>query len=139
VDRFNSVVLLMAADPNCAPGVTFPASTKDRDAIQRIANHVLSYFKPSIGASAGSVRVRAFDNAGRVMLEISQSLSFSTNEPGNATFYSNIHSSLLLMQAEQYWVMWMFVTDDDAELSQLRATKIFFNRISTPAAATESK
>jgi hypothetical protein len=138
VDRFNPAVLLVAADPNCATGITFPDSIKDHDAIQRITNRALSYFHPSGTASAGPARVRAFDNAGRVMLEISRSISFSTNETGNSTFYSNIHFSMLLMQAKQYWVMWMFVTDDDAELSRLRATKIFFNQTPMPP-TSESK
>jgi hypothetical protein len=132
LNRFNPVVLVMAMDPKCSPEVTFPASVKDRDAVQHIASLFVNSFKTARMTSLGSVRVRAFDNAGRVMLEISQSSSLVTSAPGSTVTY-NIRTSLLLMQAGEYWVMWFFATDDDAELEQLRKTKIVFNTAPTPA------
>jgi hypothetical protein len=66
------------------------------------------------------------------MLEISQSSSLVTSAPGSTVTY-NIRTSLLLMQAGEYWVVWMFATDDDAELEQIRKTKIVFNTAPTPA------
>jgi len=126
LDRFNSVALVIAVDPGCLPGVNFPASVEDRQAIQRIAGAITIYFKtPSMNAT-GPAKVRAFNNAGRVMLEISQPFSLLENAPRNAAT-DNLRTSLLLMQAGDYWVIWMFASDSDATLEKLRATKIFFN------------
>jgi hypothetical protein len=60
------------------------------------------------------------------MLEISQSFWISTHEPGSTTT-QNIRTSILLMQAGEYWVMWMFAGSDDVQLGELKATKIFFD------------
>jgi hypothetical protein len=70
------------------------------------------------------------------MLEISQSFTFSTHEPGTSTV-QNISSSVLVMQARDYWIMWMFMGDSDTQLDQLRATKIFFDAAS--AGPTEAR
>src|SRR5579864_8261548 len=119
--QFNPVVLVMAMDPKCTPELAFPSSPRDQDAVKRIANYFVNSFKTPTMTSLGSARVRAFENAGHLMLEISQSSSLVTKTPGSTTTY-NIRTTLLLMQAGEYWVMWLFATDDDSELEQLRNT-----------------
>ena len=125
-NELNAFAFLIVADPRCAPGVAFPSTVKDQAAIQSIANHLGIYFQTSGITSRSPARIRAFDNAGRVMLEISQSLWISTREPGSATSQS-IRSSVLAMQAGDYWVLWMFAASDEARMNQLRASKIFFD------------
>ncbi len=137
LNQFNPFAFLIAADPKCAPGVTFPKTVKDNEAIQRIASALGVYFKTADVTSRSSTRIRAFNNDGRVMLEISQSFSITTREPGRTTFFHNIRSSVLLMQASEYWVMLMFASDDDVQLEKLRATKIFLD--GGPAEPAESK
>jgi hypothetical protein len=133
---FNPLAFLIAADPKCAPGVTFPSTAKDHEAIQRIANQLGIYFQTSTITSRSPARIRAFDNGGRLMLEISQSFWISIHEPGGTTS-QNIRSSILLMQAGEYWVMWMFAGSDDVQLNELRATKIFFD--AGPAGSAEAR
>jgi hypothetical protein len=60
------------------------------------------------------------------MIEISQALDISIHEPARTTT-QNIHTSLLLMQAGHYLVVWRFASDTDYNLEKLRATKIFFD------------
>jgi|SRR5579863_308988 len=134
--EFNPQALLIAADPKCAPGVSFPRTVKDREAIQRIASQLAIYFKTPAVMSKNRARIRVFENAGRVMLEISQSFISSTHELDTSTF-RDFRSSVLLMQAHDYWIMWMFMTDDDVQLDQMRATKIFFD--AAPAGPTEAR
>ena len=132
---FNPLAFLIAADPKCAPGVVFPATVKDREAIQRIATNLGIYFKTPSVTHRGPAHIRAFDNAGRVILEISQSFTFYTHEPGTETLQT-VSSSILVTQVRDYWIMWMFMGDSDAQLVQLRATKIFFDAAPTgPAQA----
>jgi hypothetical protein len=123
---------VVAADPKCAPGVSFPTTVKDHEAIQRIASQLGIYFKSLPVLSKSPAHIRAFENAGRVMLEISQSYTFYLHEPGNSRAPS-IDSSVLAMQAHDYWVMWMFIGEGDTELDQMRASKIFFDAPPEPA------
>jgi hypothetical protein len=58
------------------------------------------------------------------MIEVSQ--SFTESEPGQSE-PATILSSTLLMQAGDFWVMWMFAAGDKKELEELRNTKIFFD------------
>jgi hypothetical protein len=125
LNEFNSLALLIVADPNCLGGGSFPSTVKDQAAIQQIASHLGIYFKTSTITSLGTPRVHAFENAGRVMLEVSERFSIYRHEPGTTTFQS-IRSSVMIMKAEKYWVMWMFASADDVRLEKLRATKIFF-------------
>lgn len=122
--QFNSMVLLLAVDPKCAPGSRFPKGVDDREAIQQIARQIVQYFKTATMSSTEPARVRAFNNAGRIMVELSQ--SFTVSPPGQAD-PTSILSSMLMMEAGDYWVIWMFAAKDKAELAELRNTKIFFD------------
>jgi hypothetical protein len=136
LNSFGPLAFLIAADPKCIPGVSFPSTAKDHEAIQRIVSQLGVYFKTLPINSNGSPHIRAFDNGGRVMLEVSNSFSMSTHEPGSDTFRT-VRSSILVMQARDYWVMWMFASDNDTQLNQLRATKIFFD--AAPAGSAEPR
>ena len=114
----------MAVDPVCAPGIAFPKTMDDHEAIQRVASYSMRYFQQESFQSTGSAHVRALNAAGRVMLEVSQSLSVTvpgSREPVVAP------SSVILMQADDYWIIWMFASNSQAELDELRKTKIFFD------------
>jgi len=124
LNRFNSYALLFAADPGCAPGVNFPGSVDDLEAIRRIARAInFGNFKTHVMNPTGPANVRTFKTAGRVMLDISQ--PFLVTPQNGAT--RDLRTSVLLMQAGDYWVIWVFVSDNDTTLQELRATKIVFN------------
>ena len=58
------------------------------------------------------------------MVDVSQSLSVTV--PGNKEPVI-APSSVILMQANEYWIIWMFASNSQAELDELRKTKIFFD------------
>jgi hypothetical protein len=127
VTEFIPMAFLIVADPGCLPGVSFPNDVKDAEAIRRIAGNLGTYFKVSSVNSPSVPRVRAFNNAGRVMLEVSQPYTIYSHEPGTSTV-QNVRSSIWIMKAEKYWLMLMFASADDAQLEKLRATsKVFFD------------
>ena len=64
------------------------------------------------------------------MIDISQSFALSVPGQSEPTI---ILSSILVMQAGDYWVMWMFAAGDHTELEELRNTKIFFDDPVAPA------
>jgi hypothetical protein len=122
--QFNPLIILMAIDPGCSPGVTFPKAVDDRAAIQRIASHTMRFFQQASFESTGPARVRAFNGGGKVMLEISQSLSVTGTGSEKPLI---VPSSTILMESKGVWVVWMFASNTQAELDELRKTKIFFD------------
>ncbi len=129
MEQFNPTVLLAVADPGCVPSASFPKTVDDREAIQQLAKEIVHSFRTATMASIEPARVRAFNNAGRIVIEISQ--SFTVNAPGQVTPLA-ILSSISLMQAGDYWVIWMFASSDKAQLDELRNTKIFFDASDLP-------
>ena len=133
VSGFNPMVLLAALDAKCAAGVTFPGTVNDHEAIQRVADQLGNYVKTLVVTSRSPTRVRAFVRDGHVMLEFLRSYGTYSHEPGTAT-NRIIESSTLLVQAGDYWVMWMLAADNETDLNRLLATKIFFD--AEPAGAS---
>jgi hypothetical protein len=128
--EFNSLVLLVLADPKCAANAKFPKTLDDHEAIQQIAKQIVESFRIVPAATAGSpARVRAFNNAGRVMIEISQSFSMEAQVPPQPTFLSSIS----VIQDGDFWVLWMFAAGNKGELDELRSSKIFFDDVGAPA------
>jgi hypothetical protein len=128
--QFNSMALLVVADPKCAAGSRFPKTVDDHEAVQQVAKQIVEYFRIVPTATAGGpARVRAFNNAGRVMIEISQ--SFTMDAP--ASPQPDILSSISLIQDGDYWVLWMFAAGSKGELDELRRSKIFFDDPGAPA------
>jgi len=118
------------ADPKCAAGSRFPKTVDDHEAVQQVAKQIVEYFRIVPTATAGGpARVRAFNNAGRVMIEISQ--SFTMDAP--ASPQPDILSSISLIQDGDYWVLWMFAAGSKGELDELRRSKIFFDDPGAPA------
>lgn len=127
-DGFNSLGFLIAANPRCLPGVAFPTTVKDHDAIEKIGSNLGIYFKAQEGTVASPGRVRAFDVGGRIMLEVSQTFQINSHRPGNA-IYQSVNSSVLIMQSGDYWIMLMCVTADAPDMQKLRTSKIFFDPV----------
>jgi hypothetical protein len=124
IEQFNSKVLLTVADPKCVPGSRFPKDIDDREAIQQIARQVVQYFKTSAMSSKEPARVRAFNNDGRTTIEISQSFAVTTaGQPDPTTVFF----STLVMEVDNYWIIWIFSTNNKKELQELRNTRIFFD------------
>jgi hypothetical protein len=126
LNSFDPMALLIAVDPNCFPAIPYPKSPADRETAQRSASQILSHLQTPGSVVRAPARVRVFDNGGRVMLEVSRPLSISTNE-ATLTTLQNVNRSVLMMPAGGYWVIWIFVSGEDAEMDRLKATKIFFD------------
>jgi hypothetical protein len=123
-EQINPLVIVMAVDPVCASGIAFPKTVDDHEAIQRLASYSMRYFQQESFQSTGAAHVRALNASGRVMVDVSQSLSVTV--PGNKEPVI-APSSVILMQANEYWIIWMFASNSQAELDELRKTKIFFD------------
>ncbi|HET9305693.1 MAG TPA: hypothetical protein VFO46_06655 [Candidatus Sulfotelmatobacter sp.] len=122
--EFNPMVLLLAADPKCFSGSGFPKAIDDRPAIQELARQIVHFFRTTTTTPQGPTTARAIRNAGRIMMEVSQ--SFILNAPGQ-TAPVTLLTSILIMQAGDNWVMWVFASGGKADMEELLSTKIFFD------------
>jgi hypothetical protein len=124
--EFNPLALLLAADPKCAPSVSFPSNAKDKDAIKRMAANLGIFFKLTPSSYPIPGNIRAFDAGGRTMVEVAQSFKVSSRRPGESATQM-IRTSVWIMQAGKYWVMAMLAAGNDTDLQKLRASKVFFD------------
>lgn len=133
---FNPLVALIVADPQCIPGVSFPGTVKDQDGIQRIASNLGLYVETLSIRETERPRVHAFENSGRVILEITARYFPTVVEPATMTSLE-IVTSTVVIPVGKYWLVCMFIGGDDAQLAWLRATRMIFD--SPPAAPPQTK
>jgi hypothetical protein len=133
--QFNPMVSLIAADPKCVSPSRFPKSIEDHDSVQRIARDTAAYFRTADSIPLAPARVRAFNNANRVMIDVSRSYGLPVpGEPAPLTVFS----SMLIMETGDYWVIWIFAAGDKAELEELRTTKVFVDDFAAPPDKAEN-
>ncbi len=132
----NPVIILVAADPKCISAAGFPKSVEERDSVQTIAHDTLTYFRTSDSLPTGPMRSRAFTIADHIMIEISQSFTPSTS--GQTSPASVVLSSFLMMESEGYWVIWIFAGHNEAEMKEMKSTKIFFDNDVAPTIGSKS-
>jgi hypothetical protein len=122
------MVVLIAADPTCISASGFPKSAVDRDSILRVAHDTAAYFTTADSKPTGPARVRTFNNANRIMIDVSR--SFTLAPPAQPPV--SVFSSMLIMEAGDYWVVWIFAAGDKTGLEELRSTKVFFDDLVAP-------
>lgn len=138
LDGFVPMVALFVVDPDCIPGVTFPNSVGDREAVELVVKRIEARLDTPPLNKETQPRVRPVEYAGRVLLQISQSMSVSVHD-ANTTTNQNLQMSISVMQAREYWVIWLFVTPNDSEMGKLKATRIFFDDSPAPATSTNKQ
>ena len=96
--EFNPMVLLLAMDSACISRTSFPKGVEEHGTVQQIATQTIDYFRTDRQIPTGPARVRAFSNAGRLMIDISQ--SFTLTEPGQAVPMTTLSSILAVRESK---------------------------------------
>jgi len=130
-DGFVSMASLFAVDPTCVGGPKFPVSAGDREKTEKTVNTIEALIDTPPLTDSTLPKVHPVEYAGRVFLQISQRISISVHDTSTTT-NQNLQVSISAMQAGDYWLIWLFVTANDSEMSTLRATKIFFDDATSP-------
>jgi hypothetical protein len=136
-DGFVPMVSLFLVDPGCLPGVMFPKSVGDREAVEQVVNSVEARLQTPTSAKATLPRVRPVEYAGRTILQISQSM-IARIQNTTTTTNETLQLTISIVPVKEFWAIWLMVTANDAEMSRLKATKIFFDE-AFPSTAVPNK
>lgn len=120
------MAVVVAVDPACLPDATFPQSPNDQKATRRVVEQVLDHIQTPRLAWKSESKVHPFEYAGRVFIELSHSFSIVIREPGSKGL-QRVISSVAVAPVGKYWVVWIFVAANDADLGDLKGSRIFFD------------
>jgi len=126
LNGFNPMAVVIAVDPACLPKVNFPYAANDREGVQQVVVQVLDHLKTPALVGKTTSQVHPFEDAGRLIVEFSQSFSIPMRESGSRGV-RNILSSVAVLRAGQYWMIWIFAAANEADLGTLKSTKISFD------------
>jgi hypothetical protein len=125
--EFDPMATLTAVDPRCTAGLAFPASINDHQQVQSVGDQIINHLVPPAVQYKTPPQIRAFNNGGRVMLEISRALMLNTVSPQRQNI-QKVKASTLVMEVDHFWVIWTFVSGNDGDLNKMRASKIYFDQ-----------
>ena len=116
-DEVNPLIAIIAFDSACLPGVEFPHSTTDTDAIRRLAIQISRSLAGTPFIGKGQSSVRAFEVQNRVMLDLSS--AFKVDVPSRKQPF-DAFTSVNFTEDNGYWVMWMFMNGSQSGLDELK-------------------
>lgn len=120
----SSRITIMAADPSCfAPGIKYPESVHDSDALQHMGQAIVRGFAGTSLLGRGANHLRAIELDGHVFLEMP---SASAVPMVGSSLLRKVHRSLVLTTLQQFWVMWVFECDTPSELERIMKASILF-------------
>ncbi len=126
LNGFNAMAVVIAVDPACLPKVKFPSEANDREGIRQVVEQVLDHLKTPALVGKTASQVHPFEDAGRLIVEFSQSFSLAMRESGSRGV-RNVLSSVAVVRADEYWLIWIFAAASEADLGTLKSTKISFD------------
>ena len=114
--RFNSRIVIFAADPMCfAPNVKFPASVHDRS-IELFTDALVTALSGSSLLPYGRKSVRATSLGGHLFFEIPGGAPIP---PREGSLMHRAHRSLVLTTMKDYWVIWLFESETESDVYDL--------------------
>jgi hypothetical protein len=120
----SSRITIMAADPSCfAPGLKYPDSVHDSEALQRIGQAIVRGFAGTSLLGREANRLRAIELDGHLFLEMPSAAAVPVV---GSSLLRKVHKSFVLTSLRQYWVIWAFECDTPSELERIMKASISF-------------
>ena len=117
-------ITIMAADPACfAPGLKYPDSVRDSEALQRIGQAIVRGFAGTSLLGREANRLRAIELDGHLFLEMPSAANVPVT---GSSLLRKVHKSFVLTNLRQYWVIWAFECDTPSELERIMKATISF-------------
>jgi hypothetical protein len=116
-DEINPLIAILAFDSACFPGVDLPKSTEDTDGIRQVAIQISRSLSGTPFIGKGRHSVSAFTLQTRLLVDLSS--AFQVEAPTRRQPV-DVFTSIILTQANGYWVMWMFMNGSQSGLDELK-------------------
>lgn len=120
----NPLIVVYAADPDCFPGTKFPTSSDDEETIRQVAQAMVRAFQDTPLMGQGSMKLGTLMGQGHLFLEVSGVSQVSV--PGRSAPLE-LHNSIMFTSVNDFWVIWFFSSRSEAELQELKNSKITFS------------
>lgn len=133
-EETHPLIAVMAFDSSCFPMKHFPTLSDDPETIRGAIEQIVQTFAGPL--EGGPVKFRgdtfgeAFGLEGHLVLQVS--VSFAVKPP-SSTLRRTVYTSLEFTEAKSYFVAWIFMSGSQAELRELKNTRISFNSSSSIA------
>jgi hypothetical protein len=114
----NPLIVIFALDSSCFPGAEFPKSAEETDGIRQVATQISRSLSGTPFFGKGKNSIRAFTLQNRLFLDLSS--AFQVEAPTRKQPL-DVFTSVILTQARDYWVMWMFMNGSQSGLAELRS------------------
>lgn len=120
----NPLIVLMAADPTCSLGFTFPTSVDDHTGIDLVVQKITDGFSGTPFMGQGRNAVHAFAGQGHLMIVVSGSSNITVpTQKAPVTIFVAIAATV----TRGYLLMWAFASGSQAELDQMMDSTIAWN------------
>jgi len=116
-DEINPLIVIVAFDSACWPGVDLPKSAENTDGIRQVAIHISQALARTPFMGKGRHSVSAFTLQSRLLVDLSS--SFQVESPTRKQPV-DVFTSIVFTQANPYWVMWMFMNGSQSGLDELK-------------------
>jgi hypothetical protein len=126
--KFTSVAALLAVDPECLSGGTFPQSVEEKDKIEKVAKRTTKAFADTPFISPFHTDVYPFTLQGRVVIQLTGALIINANAVENHAAPKEplrINTSFTLTESNGYWIAWVYTADDPSAEELKKATVVF--------------
>jgi hypothetical protein len=122
----NPLIVLLAADPDCFPSTKFPASSDDEETIRQLGQVLVRSFGDTIFGEQESMKLGTLGAQGHLFIAVS---GVSRQSFLGRAAPIEIHNSMVLTPANDFWLIWIFSSGSEAGLQELRNTNITFSNV----------
>ena len=116
-DEINPLIVIIAFDADCLPGVALPSSPNDTGAIRQLGTQIARTLSGTPFVGKGQNSLRTFTVQNRLMLDLSSAFEVEVpnrKEPWHA------FTSIIFTKENSYWVFWIFEDGSQSGLDGLR-------------------
>jgi hypothetical protein len=128
IDGVNPAIALMVVDSACFPvSLRFPTSLNERAQVTELSKAFLAMTAAAPFFSKDQTSVAPFMALGQLWIELSSTAQ--VNLPEGKPPLTAV-TAIDFTQLKDYWAAWMFIANNQAELQQMKQTKISVNSAS---------
>ncbi|HYL68682.1 MAG TPA: hypothetical protein VEX69_05925 [Candidatus Limnocylindria bacterium] len=121
-EEFNPMIVVVAVDPHCYPGAKFPSSIDDLGSAKEIGEGMVRSFQGG-PLPTEEMKLSILMVHGHIFIDVSSVAHVPMpGRPGPI----EVHLATMLTAVNNLWIGWVFGSASDAQLQELKRTKLTF-------------